>query len=107
MATLLGLGLSNVALRATWNEVEDGILWVTGPDGVTAADVAPDGPGTESGIRAGDVLLAIDGRPVQRPADVVATLHAGRNGTRLSYAVLRLGAREIRQITLAPLYRGN
>ena len=107
VATLLGLGLSNVALRATWNEVEDGILWVTGPDGVTAADVAPDGPGTESGIRAGDVLLAIDGRPVQRPADVVATLHAGRNGTRLNYTVVRLGAREVRLVRLAPLYRGN
>jgi len=107
VATLLGLGLSNVALRATWNEVEDGILWVTGPDGVTAADVAPDGPGTESGIRAGDVLLAIDGRPVQRPADVVATLHAGQNGTRLNYTVVRLGAREVRQVRLAPLYRGN
>jgi S1-C subfamily serine protease len=93
VATLLGLGLSNIALRATWNEVEDGILWVTGPDGVTAADVAPDGPGTESGLRAGDVLLAIDGRPIQRPADVVATLHAGQNGTRLNYTVVRLCAR--------------
>src|SRR5262245_28893104 len=107
VATLLGLGLSNVALRATWNEVEDGILWVTGPEGVTAADVAPDSPAIESGILPGDVLLAIDGRPIQRPKDVVTTLHAGQNGTRLNYTVLRLGAREVRQITLAPLYRGN
>ena len=74
---------------------------------MTAADVAPDGPGTESGIRAGDVLLAIDGRPIQRPADVVATLHAGQNGTRLNYTVVRLGAREVRLVRLVPLYRGN
>ena len=53
------------------------------------------------------MLLAIDGRPIQRPADVVATLHAGQNGTRLNYTVVRLGAREVRQVRLAPLYRGN
>ena len=37
VATLLGLGLANIALRATWHEVEDGVLWVSGAQGVTAA----------------------------------------------------------------------
>ena len=36
VATLLGLGLANIALRATWNEVDDGAFWVVGPSGVTA-----------------------------------------------------------------------
>ena len=38
VATLLGLGAANIALRASWSEVEDGVLWVAGPQGVTAAD---------------------------------------------------------------------
>jgi two-component system, NtrC family, sensor kinase len=107
VATLLGLGLANIALRATWNEVEDGILWVAGPNGVTAAEVSPDSPGQDAGVRPGDILLAIESRPVERPADIVATLHASQNGERLAYTVLRLQSRETRAITLAPLSRGN
>ncbi|HEX2309302.1 MAG TPA: hypothetical protein VHH91_01175, partial [Vicinamibacterales bacterium] len=34
VVTLLGLGAANIALRASWNEVEDGVLWVVGPQGV-------------------------------------------------------------------------
>ncbi len=63
VATLLGLGLANIALRATWHEVEDGVLWVTGPQGVTAAEVAPDSAAAQAGVRPGDVLLAIGDRP--------------------------------------------
>jgi len=37
---LLGLGLTNIYVRATWHEVEDGVLWVSRPDGVTAAELA-------------------------------------------------------------------
>src|SRR5262245_55422900 len=107
VATLLGLGLANIALRATWNQVEDGVLWVTGPLGVTAADVAADGPGAAAGIRAGDVLLAIGSTPVDHPADVIKALRPGESGTRLRYTVLRLQTRETRDITLAPLSRGN
>ncbi len=107
VATLLGLGLANIAMRATWNSVEDGVLWVVGPDGVTAAEVAPEGPGRDADVRVGDVLLAIDAQPIDRPADVTATLHASRSGARLSYTLLRLSARDTRQVTLAPLSRGN
>jgi two-component system, NtrC family, sensor kinase len=107
VATLLGLGLANIALRATWNEVEDGVLWINGPDGVAAAQVADDGPGAYAGVRNGDILLAIDGVPVVHLADVIGTLHSSRNGARLSYTVLRLQERQTRQITLAPLSRGN
>ena len=107
VATLLGLGLANIAMRATWNEVEDGVLWVLGPDGVTAAAVASEGPGHDSDVRPGDVLLAIDAQPIDRPADVTATLHASQGGARLRYTLLRLSARDTRQVTLAPLSRGN
>ncbi len=107
VATLLGLGLANIALRATWHEVEDGVLWVTGPQGVTAAEVAPGTAAALAGVRPGDVLLAIGDRPVQQPSEVLAFVHAQSAGTRLRYTVLRLQSPEVVSLALAPLPRGT
>jgi hypothetical protein len=107
VATLLGLGLANIALRATWHEVEDGVLWVTGPQGVTAAEVAPGSAAAQAGVRPGDVLLAIGDRPVERPSEVLAFVHAQSAGTRLRYTVLRLQTTEVVSLALAPLPQGT
>jgi two-component system, NtrC family, sensor kinase len=107
VATLLVLGAANISLRASWNEVEDGVLWVAGAQGVTAAEVAPGTPAARAGVQPGDVLLALDGSPVERPADVLHVLHQGREGTRLGYTLLRLGSQEVVEIALAPVPRGN
>jgi len=104
---LLGLGLTNIYIRATWHEVEDGVLWVVRPDGVTAAELADRAPAAKAGVRLGDVLLAIDGRPVESPADVVVSAHAAVETTSLTYTLLRLGSREIVQVRLAPIPQGN
>ena len=107
VATLLGLGLANIALRATWHEVEDGVLWVSGAQGVTAAEVAPDSAAEQAGVRPGDVLLAIGDKPVQTPSEVLAYVHAQTAGTRLRYTVLRLQSPEVVTLALAPLPRGT
>jgi len=104
---LLGLGLTNIYIRATWHEVEDGVLWVVRPDGVTAAELADRAPAAKAGVRLGDVLLAIDGRPVESPADVVVSAHAAVETTSLTYTLLRLGSREIVQVRLAPIPRAT
>ncbi len=107
IATLLGLGLANIALRATWNEVEDGVLWVAGPNGVTAAEIAPESPAATAGLRRGDVLLAIGERPIETRNDVLTHIHQQPAGTRLHYTVLRLQSREMVGVTLAPLPQGT
>src|SRR5918994_1691685 len=107
VVTLLGLGAANVALRASWNEVEDGVLWTAGPQGVTAAEVAGGAPAFRAGVRQGDLLLAINGAAVASPADVLHVLHQGNAGTRLNYTVLRLGSHQVMQIELAPISRSN
>ena len=104
---LLGLGLTNIYVRATWHEVEDGVLWVSRPDGVTAAELADRAPAAAAGVQRGDVLLAIDGRPVESPADVVVSAHAADEASSLTYTLLRLGSREIVQVRLAPIPQGN
>ncbi len=109
VATLLGLGLANIALRATWNEVEDGVLWVTRPrrrdrGGRRARRArAP-----SRGLRAGDVLLAIDAQsdPAARRRRRDAARRTGRHAAQL-HASSGLSAREVRQVRLAPLSRGN
>ncbi|MBI2834694.1 MAG: PAS domain-containing protein [Acidobacteria bacterium] len=107
VATLFCFGTANVALRATWHEVEDGVLWVSRPQGVVAAEIASGTAADASGLREGDVLLAIDGRPVESPGDVVEALHGGHEGSRLNYTVLRFGNREVRQLSLQPIPQGN
>ncbi len=107
VVVLLSLGAANIALRATWHEVEDGVLWVSRPEGVVAAEVASSGPGAKAGFRPGDVLLAIDGEPVEHPRQVVEAMHGASRGDHLQYAVLRLGTTELRQVTLGPVPQGN
>jgi two-component system NtrC family sensor kinase len=106
VTTLLCLGVANVAARATWHEVEDGVLWVTNPEGVVAAQVAIDSPAAAVGLQRGDLLLAIDDRPVQNTGDVIRVLHANEAGNTVRYTVLRLGTRDVIDVRLAPIPNG-
>ena len=103
LAVLLSLGAANIALRATWHEMEDGVLWSARDGSVVAADVAPGTPADAIGLAPGDVLLAIDNRPVQDVADVVEALHGAGQAT-LRHTVLRLGAEtDVLDVRLAPI----
>src|SRR5262245_30016698 len=70
VVTLVFLGAANIIIRAQWHEVEDGVLWGARAEGVTAVDVAPGSAAEASGVRPGDILLAVNGAAVQTPADV-------------------------------------
>jgi len=104
---LFVLGAMNVYVRATWHEVEDGVLWMTRAQGVTAAEIADGTPAVKAGVHVGDVLLAIDGQPIDGRDDVVTAAHRSTAGTTLTYTLLRLGSREIVQVPLAPIPQGN
>ena len=106
-AMLLCLGAANLLLRS-WMEVEDGVLWVGRPDGqIVAVEVAPRSAAARAGIGPGDVLELIDGFPIDSVTDVVAALHRGAAGTRLTYTVLRPQSRSVVQVGLAPIPTGN
>ncbi len=104
---LLVLGVSNIALRAQSHQVEDGVLWADHAEGVTVADMADGSPATAAGLQRGDVLLAVNGTPVERRADVLEYQHRGVAGTTLQYTVLRLGTRQVFNIELAPAPHGS
>src|SRR6267378_2202292 len=107
VAILLGLGVANIGTRARWHEVEDGVLWAGRAEGVTALEVARASAADAAGIQRGDVLLAVNGSPVQTPADVVEYHHRGHEGTRLAYTLLRLGTQQALEVSLAPASRAS
>jgi two-component system, NtrC family, sensor kinase len=98
---LLALGVANIALRAQLHQVEDGVLWSDRAEGVTAVEVAAGSPAATAGIQRGDVILAINGAPIERRDEVEAYQRQGTEGTRLSYTLARLGTRQAVSVSLA------
>lgn len=58
-------------------------------EGVLVSAVDARSPAGEAGIRAGDVITAIDSRPVRTPADVAATVRTQPRGEALEMRVVR------------------
>ncbi len=94
VAVLLALGAANIYQRATWSELEDGVLWGVQGEQVTAIEVAPRSAGALAGILPGDVLEMVDERPVDTPEQVVDALHRAQPGATLTYVILRMQTRE-------------
>ena len=107
VAVLLCLGVANIVARATFHELEDGALWTQRPEGVVAADIAAGTPAAIVGLQPRDLLLAIDDRPVESVSDVVQALHAAKEGATARYTVVRLGAREVIDVRIAPIPDGT
>jgi two-component system, NtrC family, sensor kinase len=107
VVALLALGVANMATFGRWHEVEDGVLWGLRADAVTALEVQPGSAAAAAGIQRGDVLLGVNGAPVQTPADIVDYEHRAHAGTRLDYTLVRLGTQEALQVSLAPAPRGS
>src|SRR5437660_1216471 len=100
VAVLVVLGVANIVQRAEWRQVEDGVFWADRAEGVTAADIAVGSPASSAGIREGDVLLAVNGAPVQTRADVLKAVNDSSVGTRLNYSIVRLGAQQAVGVSL-------
>ena len=96
---LLVMGLANIVERATSDEVEDGVLWVERSAGVVAAEVAADSPAERAGVRPGDVLLAIDGQPVEHARRQSCARSCGRGrAIATPTRCCALGTREVAEV---------
>ncbi len=106
-AALLALATANLVSRAGWNPVEDGVLWESRPEGVVASEVLPGTPAARAGVRPGDLLIAIDGAPIDRPADVEAAHDGRRAGDRVKYTLARFGGTSLLEFDLRAVPQGN
>jgi PAS domain S-box-containing protein len=104
VVALLCLAALNMVQRASWTELEDGVLWKISTSGeVGAAEVAKGTAGERAGLQRGDVLLQIGDREVQGVEDVVDVLHTSRPGTTLRYLIVRERAKQQALVDVAPV----
>src|SRR5687767_14978019 len=93
VAGLLCLAAANIRVRATFDELEDGVLWKNERGSITAVDVHPGSAAAAAGIRRGDVLEAVDGEAIVSEKQIEDALHAVSKGQRpasLRYTVVRV-----------------
>lgn len=88
---VIGVGLGLVGGGANGN-AEPGALVV---------NVQPGGPAERGGLRRGDVIVSVAGRPVRTPADVVQAVDGAGVGTPLAIVVRRSG--ETVPLTVVPV----
>lgn len=62
--------------------------------------VTPGGPGDQAGVQPGDVIMAIDGRPVTSPDEVIVAIRAHAPGDTITLSILRGGAELQLDVTL-------
>jgi serine protease Do len=75
--------------------------------GALISDVQPDSPGARAGLKSGDVITAIDGRPVESASGLSLAVGETAPGTRLALTVLRDGATENIEVTTASKPSGD
>lgn len=62
-------------------------------EGVLVTEVYPDSPAQKAGVKAGDVIVAFDGRPISNPMQLQATVEQTTTGRHDRLAVVREGKR--------------
>ena len=74
---------------------------VDGGLGAVVADVTPDSPAADAGLRVGDVVVAIDDQPINGSGGLVGVIRDHRPGDEVSIVVVRDGDEVTLTATLA------
>ncbi|MGK5738170.1 S1C family serine protease [Micromonospora sp. URMC 103] len=69
--------------------------------GVRLASVEPSGPAAGAGLRAGDVVLRLNGRPMTEPSDLIALVRKFAPGSVVTVEYRRGASRQNASVTLA------
>jgi serine protease Do len=72
-------------------------------EGVFVQSVAPGGPAEKAGLKGGDIIVGVNGKPVRDGNDLVNTVTATPIGTAVSITALRGGQREDFHVVVADL----
>ncbi|WP_459642746.1 S1C family serine protease [Kineococcus sp. NUM-3379] len=88
-------------IRASLDVAWEGEGVRVGGDGDAPA-VAPGGPADRAGLREGDVVLAVDGRPVTTPEELIVAIRSREPGDTVRLLVRRGGTEQERAVVLDP-----
>lgn len=96
LATILSLGLVvcgyfSIRQQISYRLPSDGVAWIDSASGVRAWLVTPGGAGDLAGIRPGDVLKALNDKPVQSADAATGKVFQSGIGARLTYDLERNG----------------
>jgi two-component system NtrC family sensor kinase len=89
---VLILGSLNVQQKRRWVAPDDGCSWIQTSQGVQARLVARDGPAEHAGVQRGDMLKAINGRPIRNDRQVTQVLYELGPWSRATYTLEREGS---------------
>jgi len=95
----LGIGAQTIPLPRRLT-----IATGAGARAVRIGEVEPGGPADHAGLRAGDILLRVDGVPVEGADDLIRLLAADRIGRKTTLDVIRNG--RVDQVEVLPVERG-
>jgi S1-C subfamily serine protease len=99
----LGIATQPVRLPASLHQS----LGVETPIGLVVVNVEPESPADRGGVLIGDILLAVDDRPVSDPGDVIAAIGGDRIGQAIALRVARGGRAERVTVTVGERPRGR
>jgi putative serine protease PepD len=77
-----------------------GVTTAPASQGAAIQAVMPGGPAEREGLRAGDVIVGIDGHPVDEPEDVSDAVARHRPGDEIDVEVMRDGERRTIRVKL-------
>ena len=81
----------------------DGVWWIERTGQVVAERVDANGPAAKAGIKADDVLTAINDRPISSPADATKNQYRTGAWSKATYSLVRNGVPVQVPVILAPL----
>ena len=73
------------------------------PQGALVASLEKDGPAHKAGLEAGDIILKLDGRTIERSSDLPSMVADMRPGSRARLDILRNGASRTIEATVAEM----
>ena len=85
-------GWIGVSVQPLTPDIASGLGLPPGQDGALIAQLDPDGPAARAGLRQGDIVIAVEGRPVNQLRELPRAVAAVRPGTTATVDILRRGA---------------
>jgi serine protease Do len=69
--------------------------------GVTIASVTPNGPSEKAGLKTGDTIVSVNGKPIKNGDELVAMISALKPGTTAKLGYVRNGKESTAEVTIA------